>query len=1037
MAKIELSQDQLKAVNETGHNILVKASAGSGKTFVLIKRLMKRIVVDRISIDQIVAMTFTDAASIEMRNRLSKAMKEEIANQQALGHQDEVAYLNLQLAKLVDAKITTIHSFCLDITKQYYYLVGITKNTCSNLIDESTAKEVKHLFLKQIFNQQYRDNRQVFSELAYQTGCSTFSFDKLESAVDLVLNHANETADPIAWLEDHRYQNEINSIDDVNQTTLQYLTDEIQSDLAEFIRVSEEISKLDYYADDAKFKARTEELKKLQSIDDYQTLVQALYGKLIVPRKSKKGAPEFDECVNQTNALAESIVSKLVPCAIIVNLEKQIKPLNNLLIDITEELYNRYQEYKQKHEYIDFADFEHYAYRILTMDDYRIAKILKTQYREIMIDEFQDTNDIQYKMAELISDNNLFLVGDVKQSIYRFRGAKPSIMESLSHNPEFCVIHLKDNYRSKRNIVDFNNKLFNELMNIKVPGTFTVDDAQNANLENQSKDNHEIIFRAIQPENDKEKLADAKLEKTHLLAEWIVDLVRNQGLKFKDICILVRVNTEMTLIKKVLDEYNIPCFCKDNEGYFRSYIIEVLTSYLELLIDPDNRIALVSVLSSCLYNYSDDDLVKLASDNYKLNDEEFEQDYQTLKEYLDQNDLMGLINYFIQIKDIYNTTLDIQERSNIDLLITKLQTYHIANGEELVKFIKDTSDTMKDKAYSISKEDDVVRITTIHGSKGLQYNTVILYSKNRNTAQSSTSNINISDEFGIGFHITRSQYGDTFSSLAYVANHYLDKIEDLNENLRVLYVALTRAEQRLYFVDADFKGKEKTYLSNIGLFLKNRTFTPLILGARKRFDCEGNFKFEEVTSLSQSEPFDLVEPPKNDILKYTKAVQSLEEATPSKLSHKDIKLELVENLGLDIGTRMHYVMEKLDFNHVSRDAILEIDDGLTESQVDNLLATFDDPVFKDAIKYDYHREYPFYYVKDNHNIHGIIDFVSFADDHIILIDYKTDRLETKEEFVERYHEQLEAYQQVLTESFKLPVQTYIYSFHLQTSIKLN
>lgn len=1037
MAKVELSKDQLQAVNETGHNVLVKASAGSGKTFVLIKRLMKRIVVDRISIDQIVAMTFTDAASIEMRNRLSSAMKEEIANQLALGNQDEVAYLNMQLAKLVDAKITTIHSFCLDITKQYYYLVGITKNTCSNLIDEATAKEAKHLFLKQIFNQQYRDNRRVFSELAYQTGCSTFNFDALENAINLVLNHANETADPIAWLENHRYTHEINSLADVNQATLQYLVDEIQSDIADFIRVSETISKLDYYADDENFKVRTEELKKLQSIKDYETLTQALFGKFVIPRKnSKLGAPEFEELAKQAEILVDSIMAKLVPCSIIVNLEKQIKPLNNLLIDITETLYNRFQEYKQEHEYIDFGDFEHYAYRILTMNDNKIANTLKNQYREIMIDEFQDTNDIQYKMAELISNNNLFLVGDVKQSIYRFRGAKPSIMDNLSHSSDFKVIHLKDNYRSKRNIVDFNNQLFKELMNINVPGTFSDDDAQNANLEGQAKDNHDIIFRAFQDKEDEDESTTPKLDKVELLAEWIVDLVRNQGLKFKDICVLVRVNTEMTLIKKTLEKYNIPCFCKDNEGYFRSYIIEVLTSYLELLINPDNHIALVSVLSSCLYNYSDDDLVLLAKNGYKLSDDKFEQDRKELKNYLDQNDLMGLINHFIKIEDIYNTKLDIQERSNIDLLITKLQTYHINNGEELVRFIKDTSDTMKDKAYSVSKEDDVVRITTIHGSKGLQYNTVILYSKNSNQGSQHSGNINISDEFGIGFHITRSQYGDTFASMNYVANHYLDKIEDLNENLRVLYVALTRAEERLYFVDAHFEGKEPKYFSNIGLFLKSRAFTPLILGAKKCFDCDW-YKFEERNAFTHPQPFDLIEAPKNIALKYTKQVQSIEEATPSKLSHKDIKLELIENLGLDIGTRMHYVMEKLDFNNVSREAIIEIDDGLSASQVDNLLATFDDPVFKDAIQYDYHREYPFYYVKDNQNIHGIIDFVSFASDHIILIDYKTDRLDTKEEFVARYHEQLEAYEKVLAESFKLPVQTYIYSFHLQTSIKVN
>ncbi len=1030
MSEIKLSPSQQDAVNKTGKNLLVMASAGSGKTFVLIQRLLKRIKDDRISIDQIIAMTFTDAASIEMRNRLSKALKEKIAE---CDDSEEKAYLNLQLAKLVDAKISTIHSFCLDITKQYYYLLGISKNTCNNLIDEATAKQAKHLFLQEIFAQKYNTDKDLFLDLAKQTGCRVFNFDELEKLIGDVLNHANEKPDPVKWLKSLKYDHEINELEDVNPHTLKGLVDAIKLDLAVFIELYAKIIDLPAYCENEDLKIKLQELINLLEIDDYALLINALNNNLQLPKKVRgDDNPEFIEYSAQAETIGKNLAKKLIPIGVVIKLKQRIKPLNNLFLDIACELYTKFQDYKQSHEYIDFNDFEHYAYQILTMNDGAIAKTYRDQYKEILIDEFQDTNDIQYKMASLIAHDNLFLVGDVKQSIYRFRGARPDIMVALSKRDDFECLFLEDNYRSKKNIVTFNNEVFNELMNIN-GHNFVEKDAQKAEVPEQSQGMHEIIFGKVALPDDQKKNKD--LIKTQGLAEWIIDLVQNEGLDFKDICVLVRKNSEMTLIKKVFDEKNIPCFCKDNEGYFLSYIIEVFTSYLKLLINPQDKISLVSILTSCLYGYTDDDLVNLSLNNFEnIDDDKLKTDYLAMRDLLNRNDLIGLIDYFININNVYNDILDINERSNIDLLITKLSTYNITTGEELVTFIKESSASQKDKAYSISEEDNVVKIMTIHGSKGLQYKTIILYSKNSSASGNMQGDINFSDEYGLGFHITNEKYGDRYTSLAYIANQNRDNLEELNENLRVLYVALTRAVERLYFIDTDYDTDEHLSLA---FFLKNKAFTPLIIAACKSLGGQSYLQEKRIELQGLSLPA----PSKEAIHEMPIYKESLpvevEEFTPSKLSHNSIELELEDNLGLDIGTRMHKVMELIDFNDVSIENIRKIDDHLTPQQETNILSAFKDPIYAEAISYDYYREYPFYYVKDHQNIHGIIDFYSVAKDKIILIDYKTDNLEVAQEFINRYHAQLEAYAKVLNESYNLPVEAYVYSFHLQKTIRVN
>ena len=200
---------------------------------------------------------------------------------------------------------------------------------------------------------------------------------------------------------------------------------------------------------------------------DYETFIEKAQS-MIIPftKRTKCKDPEFKADNEKIAGLYKELAKILVDPDIMVKVENDSIKYIDYLIDLTIAFYERFRAYKIENEWIDFSDFEHYAYEILTHDDHKIAKELKGQYKEIMIDEFQDTNEIQFAIAELLSADDLFIVGDIKQSIYRFRSAKPYLMRSLRERPDFKVIDIRENYRSKANIVAFDNAFFSDLMNI-------------------------------------------------------------------------------------------------------------------------------------------------------------------------------------------------------------------------------------------------------------------------------------------------------------------------------------------------------------------------------------------------------------------------------------------------------------------------------------------------------------------------------------------------------------------------------------------
>lgn len=1003
---MKLNKAQNEAIRTIDTNILVCASAGGGKTTVLVNRLLKRIIEDKISLDDIVAMTFTEAAASNMKNRLAAALKARIKDES----ENDRLYLKEQLAHLPDARISTIHSFCLSITKEYYYLLGLSKNTCNNIIDEARATAVKTKLLDQIINDHLIKDSEMIKTLGQAISGELFAFENLKKTIDIIYRKANAQTDPIAFFDRFDYS-EIENIKQYDSDKMEIYLELLKRRLQAIGENYRELAAFDS-VDQDNYRSIADEIEKLQTCNDYACLVNRLQEILFLGKRIKDN-PKFNTLREETKDLISDLAKRLMSPASIVKAHNETIPYRKILLLMAKELYLAYQEYKWQNEWIDFDDFEHYAYQILTMKNGAIAAKYKRKFKEIMIDEFQDTNDIQYAIAALIANDNLFLVGDVKQSIYRFRKARPDIMAALSRDPSFKVIHMQNNYRSKANIVEFGNRLFARIMNIG-QNAFLKEDAQIADLKEQFEDQAAIEFDLF---TYQEKADDQKKDeyyKAHLLLRRIIK-EKQKGTNFKDIAVLVRTHNEKIMIRKVFDEYHVPYLIKDNEGYFKSYAIEVIFAYLQYLLD-DDRIAKTAVLAS-LYQLSSDEL---AADT---NTDGFIKDGEQLKEYLLKGDIKAFFAYLLKINDFY-LHLERRERANIDLLLSRLKSYRIDSFRQLYDLIKESMTAQKENVGISDDDADAVKIMTIHNSKGLEFDTVCLYSSSKNESKENSDNVLIDEKLGLGLKYTRSDKRIAAKTLE--VNLILEKndLDDIFEYERLLYVALTRAKRALYIVDAF---KEEEFTSDLRMLLKRKGFSSYLLSAS-----DENLKINCCRQLETIAKLPEISQKTSEMFLARYEDQKTVKLSPSAAENTSRILFDHSRSGQDTGTKIHNFLSVINLR---RDfSALGENSELPKSFQNKLSVLFDDPIFQKAIQNEYYQEYPFYQKNDDTIIHGYIDLISFCDDEVIIIDYKTDVLSDEKIFIERYQNQINAYKQAIAQTTARPVKGYIYAFNLNKMI---
>ena len=741
---------------------------------------------------------------------------------------------------------------------------------------------------------------------------------------------------------------------------------------------------------------------------------------------------------------------------------RYLYPYIKKLVDMCRDYRSAYARIKEEHKVIDFDDMEHFALEILQAKGGRVADIYREKFVEIMVDEFQDSNDVQNQLVMLICrKNNVFRVGDIKQSIYGFRHAKPSLMKGLiDHRGEFDeVIYLSNNYRSKKMIVDFNNDLFKLLMNIDgFSCSYAKEDDVETGVPAQNEDNVPICFHAVYHNEIKEAegIIVSKNElKASYIANQILEIKEREQRKWKDFVVLVRGNARKDDMKKIFDELNIPYFIDIKYGFYQSNAVQVILSAMKCILHPHDDISFTATMLSPLFRKSTMDFAQA-----KLQKEKGQSYYswfcehpfpgfEILQELIFQHGrlrISELINKLYEMQDYYRLHTSIQEKTNLDLLFEKAVQFEDQYASGLSSFlsqIEQIKDAQTAEAIPIGAEADVVRVMSIHQSKGLQFPVVFLWSTDKQTPIEFKDFCISDSELGLAMKAMDLPQRYVRTTIPRIAMEHKKDKEELEEEMRILYVATTRAQTQMHIVDCILELDAYKHPLSMSQVYNRNGYTSWIL---QTFLCNPSplFTVKEVHRLWHSEvqqaeagvyhPFRVYEKPSKSIELVTASAQEAREL-PAFTFDDDMQ-------GSDYGTMMHKMIEALQAPIWSRDVILQVANQqlveLKEWDIQTLLQLGKDPDYLLAYRGDVHHEMPFM-VKDGLQIlHGYMDFVSIQNDRMIILDFKTDSLKEDAEFIQRYKGQLAMYKKAMHILYpKHSITTCIYSLHLHRMIAIS
>ena len=1040
------SPEQLAAINTTGKNIILSASAGAGKTTVLIARLMKRILEDGVNVDEILAMTFTDLAATEMKKRLAKALQEEYAK-----NKDERIFR--QIALLASARISTIHSFCLSLVKDYAYVLGISQKRANSICDEASAKLYQTQALNIVLDKAYEQSSPDFVELVSVLHSRPEEDTLLRDTILDLSSKLDAKLDPNAWLNQvkqaYRDYTSLSELDEPFKSYFfQVLMDDVTS-LKDAITHYKLLLTADQISDEAKFNIlylenAIENAHKATTSYDYSDFHQAILQLASLPAKTIRGLEDDlkqarDHFYNTIKSIVTTYFKEEDYLSDIVNLKRPI----SALIDCVSEFNYVYQSIKEREEVLDFSDMEKMALQILRHPHFDVSDQLRNQIKDILVDEFQDSNEVQDELVECISrGNNVFRVGDVKQSIYRFRNARPQLMKRLisSNKENDLTLYLSNNYRSKENIVEFNNQLFSNLMNIQgLDSSYSPQDTVKIGIDSQ-KGGETIELHLINEmeESDEESIKLDRLKANHV-AQTIIKMRQEKVYpKWKDYVVLVKSHRSKLELKKAFDSYYIPNFIDVKAGFYLSSSVQDVLQVLRFCLDPSDELALVGVLLSSFFEMNENQLAELRLQNKYSMLDGFKQVYP-----IEYKDLMGLVkqanqlrlsdflNYLYQFNHYYDQHIDTQQRTNLDLLRVKALSLDEENFSliEFIEMVESIQDEKTSEAIPVSQEDDVVKVLTIHQSKGLEWPVVFVMGTKVFMNQNSSSLVHYDNDIGIAMNtILLPERFKRDNPMTLAIKHKILR-EEKEEALRVWYVALTRAEKKLIIVDKNHKNLDKAQL-NLDLILGNRGYTFLThAAARNIFDI---FEIKEIDP-SSIESHIVPQSKSTKTFTYTKPDKpSIVFRRPSAHEFKSNSTQLdldYFNDGKERGTRLHKLVELLPTENWNYDLIHSIDNKSTQEEKEALLSFYHSDWYTKMKSMNLYKEYPFIIQHDYEIVRGIMDMMACDDQTVYCVDFKTDRHLSEGELVEVYSPQLQDYQTALRLIYpNHTIYTGIYSF---------
>ena len=891
---VSWTTEQQQVIDLRNRNILVSAAAGSGKTAVLVERIVK-IITDKnhpVDIDHLLIVTFTNAAAAEMRERIGNAIEK------ALDEQPGNEHLLRQLTLIHNAQITTIDSFCLYVVRNHFHEIDLEPNF--RIGDEGELKLLREDVLGRVLEQNYEEPSEAFSDFVegYASGRTDAALNEM---ILQLYEFSRSYPWPEKWLDSFVGAYRIGTREELDRAEwLAPLTENIcfvLKDCEQLLKQALAITQQDDGPDmyEKAVQSDLEKYEGLAGLTSFCELSEALsnikYDRLASSR-GFEGDPDKLELVKSLREQAKDVVKKLCrqyffcsPEMMIEQLERT-EPMLEEVVRLTKQFADEFAAAKRRKNLVDFHDVEHFALQILVDEETEKAKKTAEEFRdtfeEIMIDEYQDSNEVQETLLRSISreergENNIFMVGDVKQSIYRFRLARPELFMKKydSYSLEESTtqrIDLHKNFRSREEVLTCTNDIFYKIM-ARSLGNVEYD-AEAALYPGASYPvSADFIPEILLADSNDELLEDTELtdKKTleaKIVAEEIKHLMKTQPVTdkaagtlraahYSDIVILLRsLSGWADSLVEVLNENGIPAHTVSSTGYFSTVEVQTVLSMLRLLDNPRQDIPMAAVLRSPMAGLTDEELavlrledgsgpfheavLELAEGLYEeggqieiSNSEEdqkqgrnadektenhieitahrkllkFYKKYKQLRQLVPDTPIHELIEIILRETGYghYVAAMPAGNRrtANLNMLLEKAAAYEKTSYKGLFHFVRYIDELQKydvdfGEADMVGENEDVVRIMSIHKSKGLEFPIVIVSGMGKNfNKQDTRSKMVLHPELGIGLDYMDGKLRIKSPTIAKKAIAKQIDLENLGEELRVLYVALTRAKEKL------------------------------------------------------------------------------------------------------------------------------------------------------------------------------------------------------------------------------------------------
>ena len=1192
-SNVNLTKQQKQITDVKNRDVLVAASAGSGKTFVVVERIINRVINDNIDIDKILVVTFTNAAASELKERIVNRFYDVLKSPDV--DESKKKHIHRQLNLVNRAQISTIHSFCLNIIKNNFYMLNIDPNV--KTLDENKAKILIMETIDEILEEEYEKKSEIFEKIldVFKTEESVID------AIDKLYGFSRSMVNQEQWLRSSLAIYDLeNTIEDLSNTS--FGKDTIKMIKERFELLSVELENIcNKISTDKDFESRLNILESIldringiKVLNKYDDIYNYISHNMDFPRLPSS------KCMNEILKKEVTDIKKKTACEIenikkimykgtkgIVEDLKSVYDIVEWFVNTVIMLDKVYAEKKNKAGQIDFNDYEHLALKVL--EDENICNQYIEKFEDIYIDEYQDTSYLQEIITKKISKNNRMMVGDVKQSIYSFRNAEPKLFndkynsyqnytESIKNSDEPAKIILSKNFRSRKEVLDFVNDIFKRIMSQEI-GECDYENEEylvyGQGYDEKNNENYMTEINILETDENNEELAEDVIteeieeitdvqKEAYEIANKIEEIIKEEKpiydlktksyrkVEYRDIVILMRsVTSKASIYESVLKSKNIPAFCDTSDAFYNGEEVGLILSLLKVVDNIYDDISLVSIMYSIIGDFTTDELTYIRSYDKKCyffdsimkayNDEK-NKDTVLIVKIKNLLDFIDRLKVYLNTYSIAETILKIydetgiyysfyleelgkQKCANLDSLVELARNFEKEERSSLYEFINYIENMKERKAKGsdtpklLGEGENVVRILTIHKSKGLEYPIVILANSSKKyNLSDANSDMLFDKDLGIGIDIYNEELGISYASIIKQAIKGRIKDTALSEEERLLYVALTRAKEKLYIY-----GTVKTYDKFISKLLipDSKKISPVVVKDCNNYlkllmlainsNNTANFKVNIIKGSKSKENKDIAKANDIDIdrdigikdnflklcdnniknaelkaYEFEKKYNYLQ-ASDIKKKYSVTELKNIEDKDEEIydliqkrednliniipksidknkisaagyGTIIHRVLEKIDYKNIDMDKISK-DIDLEFSNIENInINAIKDKINKylnsDITRYlegalKIQKEQPFviyddlkgiqeHEMQEKSYVQGVIDLlITTCDNKKIIVDFKTDRVTSEEELVDKYKLQLKTYKRGVELSSQNKVDDiYIYSFYLDKLIRV-